>query len=697
MICGMKATSNDFVWMNGSGNQLSYRNGTNNTASRANSLFTTLADYAIVYDFSAQQITMYKDGAVLTAAVSFTSSADLDIDTIMGGYTQAANRYALVGDLHYLYIWDNRALDATEVGEIHTDPYAFLIAPPGLTLTAPVRVWQRSGSGIAISLAGSYGDAAGDNVQARVLLEADDSVVVDWTTVDSSLSANAWSGTITTPMGGPYYVEVRLRNSGGTVIATADDLTNTIIVGDVFVAIGQSNTDGRLTNNQTYTGTAPCWLFRDSGTLDTTLNDPWSDGATGGSWGPILATLLDAHLGGTVPLCFVVYAVGGTGLVTPANWSGATFTAAAAMITGLGLNGFKAVLWLQGESDAINAVSKSAYQSAEVTLANAVNAWAGSPVLISSLLGEQAITAANLDAINAAKIANWDAGETEPGAVFVDLNLTDNLHLKTDADGATYAGRLLQAIKEQCYSTGTARGPVLDFAVSSGSTLTLTFDKDLNASDTTYTTTLFTVSHSGTARTVNAAARSGSRDVVLTLSGALDGSSPTVTFASGQTAVGATMPRSPTVALPVTVNTISEVTLPAEPFFAVAVTIPSVNVTFPISTDRRIVGTAENITWTSDGFSGTVDILISTNNGSSFSSLAAGQTNDGTYSWTPTSGQIGSQVIIRVRSTDDTDVYDDSAAFIVATTEATGGGTNTALWFRLQELAIADGLELLRP
>lgn len=124
-------------------------------------------------------------------------------------------------------------------------------------------------------------------------------------------------------------------------------------------------------------------------------------------------------------------------------------------------------------------------------------------------------------------------------------------------------------------------------------------------------------------------------------------------------------------------------------------TVASIEVTSPVSTDRRIVGLAEAITWNATNVDGTVDILISIDNGETFATLAAGQTNDGTYQWTPTDEQIGTQVIIRIRSTEDTDVYDDSAAFRVATTAPSGGGTNTDLWYRLRAIAIDNGMELI--
>ena len=76
--------------------------------------------------------------------------------------------------------------------------------------------------------------------------------------------------------------------------------------------------------------------------------------------------------------------------------------------------------------------------------------------------------------------------------------------------------------------------------------------------------------------------------------------------------------------------------------------------------------------------------------------IVAGTANDGSYSWTPEAEQLGTGKTIRVRDAANNSYFGEDTT-VVATTQATGGGTNTALWFRLQELAIADGLELSRP
>lgn len=108
------------------------------------------------------------------------------------------------------------------------------------------RVYQRAhGTTSAdVALAGTYAGAAG-TVQARVLLASDNSEVVTWTTIDASLSGGTWSGSISTPQGGPYYVQVRTSGEPSVTVTGA----NQFLVGIVLVGYGQSNWLGHVTES----------------------------------------------------------------------------------------------------------------------------------------------------------------------------------------------------------------------------------------------------------------------------------------------------------------------------------------------------------------------------------------------------------------------------------------------------------------
>jgi hypothetical protein len=111
-----------------------------------------------------------------------------------------------------------------------------------LTEVADGRVFQRvkdTTSG-PVSISGTYTGDAPVSVEARVLLDADDSEVVGWTVVDAAPAGGTWSGSISTPQGGAYYVAVRCSDQTGV----GDTGTTTFFVGMWLVLYGQSNMGG---------------------------------------------------------------------------------------------------------------------------------------------------------------------------------------------------------------------------------------------------------------------------------------------------------------------------------------------------------------------------------------------------------------------------------------------------------------------
>ena len=443
-------------------------------------------------------------------------------------------------------------------------------------VSSSTRIVQRSGASASVSVSGNYSGTP-TAIQVRAVTLASGAIATDYTTVDESLSGGTWSGTLSVPNGGPYYLQARSITDSQLGVSLP---SSTIIVGDIFAAIGQSNTSGVGTNNQTYGGTAPAWLVRQtSTTIDETLNDPWA--INDGSWGPLLATLIDAHLGGTVPIAFVTNATSATGLGPgDPDWlppSGTEWSYFDTQLSSQGDPDLKAVLWLQGERDAALGTTAADYESAEKTLATAVNALNGTPELLSALIGYNTTWAANLDAIREAKIANWDDGTTLPSANPIDLDLSDEsgdgLHFKTDTELAILAGRIWLALEDAVYSGTNGRGPRLSSATYSASTITLTFDRDLDTGDTAYASSAFAFDEDdGTARTISSVTRTGTRTVDVVLSGAIDGTAPKISFGTANTAAGVTIPKTSAISLPTTINGISAVALPAEPFFAEAIT-----------------------------------------------------------------------------------------------------------------------------
>jgi hypothetical protein len=88
-------------------------------------------------------------------------------------------------------------------------------------------------------------------------------------------------------------------------------------------------------------------------------------------------------------------------------------------------------------------------------------------------------------------------------------------------------------------------------------------------------------------------------------------------------------------------------------------------ITAPISTDRLLVGEAFGVAATLINTTN-VDVLVSTNNGSTFTVVATNQTLP--YSYTPTQSHVSATAVIRVRDNVVTSAFDDSDAFKITTT-----------------------------
>ena len=89
---------------------------------------------------------------------------------------------------------------------------------------------------------------------------------------------------------------------------------------------------------------------------------------------------------------------------------------------------------------------------------------------------------------------------------------------------------------------------------------------------------------------------------------------------------------------------------------------PSITVTSPNGGENWLVGSNQDITWTSQNVTGTLFIDYSKDNFvSDIHSITSGETNDGTYTWKIPS-DVSNTVKVRVSMTDDTSIYDKSNA-----------------------------------
>lgn len=266
--------------------------------------------------------------------------------------------------------------------------------------------------------------------------------------VDNGLT---FTGTLPGVTDGQGTLEIRCTDHVGEY-----DYTSYVGVGDVYIIAGQSNAVGYAYNNQTYShATLKAGLFgndyvskelfdpTDSATnqVDAVSNDGVN--ALGSIW-PLVATSFMADQ--SVPVMFVPCALGGSVIL---SWQpGADHEDRATLYGSMvyrarqQLNGVKAVLWWQGETDAAIGTTQVNYSNWLVSLANAINADLGVQLVACKLQDiDGYATQPNQDAINAAIGANWGVGNVLQGPDLTDMLSDDVAHLRTDAKLAEAASR----------------------------------------------------------------------------------------------------------------------------------------------------------------------------------------------------------------------------------------------------------------
>lgn len=264
------------------------------------------------------------------------------------------------------------------VGAMAADPAARpgMNAGPGgpatLALTAPqdYQVVQRVSATVGtLAVAGALSGSEAGEATIEVRITAGDRTV-GWQPLGSGIAAPHFDGRMEAPAGGWHRLEVRAVGRDGRIIAESQ--VGHVGVGEVFVVAGQSNSANHGEEKQT-TQTGRVAAF--DGSRWQLARDP-QPGASGsrGSFMPPLGDLLVERFG--VPVGFVPCGVGATsvrewlpqGATFPnpptlerrvarrpdGRWEskGEAYATLIARMKSLGPQGFRAVLWHQGESDA---------------------------------------------------------------------------------------------------------------------------------------------------------------------------------------------------------------------------------------------------------------------------------------------------------------------------------------------------------
>ncbi|NBR83947.1 MAG: hypothetical protein EBS84_08945 [Proteobacteria bacterium] len=238
-----------------------------------------------------------------------------------------------------------------------------------LSLSSPVdfqviqRTTQAKGT---ITLAGQMTKRTDAILEARI---SADSKPGEWRKLAAAFTDNAFAAQLETAVGGWYRLEVRVVADGQTVGQVAVEHVG---VGEVFVVAGQSNSANHGSEKQT-TKTGRVASF--DGKVWRLSNDP-QPGASGGG-GSFLPPLGDALAQRfNVPIGFAACGIGATSVrewlpkgarfpnpptiesrvqrLPGGEWEskGQAFDLFTTRTKALGLRGFRAVLWHQGESDA---------------------------------------------------------------------------------------------------------------------------------------------------------------------------------------------------------------------------------------------------------------------------------------------------------------------------------------------------------
>lgn len=283
-----------------------------------------------------------------------------------------------------------------------------------------------------------------------------------WADLDTDVTSGLLSGTLASQAQGQGNLEVRFKNKPNTVHTTAY-----VGFGDVFVVAGQSNSVGQGTSNQTYShATLKAGTFTKAGVwaeaadpIETVggaarygIQDSTGGGYGGSVW---IKMLTDALAGAGRPIGLVPCGFNGSVI---ADWArneadhDDTTTLYGAMVKqATDAGGVKAVLWWQGESDAIAATAKATYKTALQALGDKVFEDLGVPLIACRFLDCSGINAANQTAICDGISECWGANHILAGPDLHDIVSDDTAHATSNTNLATCASRWWTAIATALY------------------------------------------------------------------------------------------------------------------------------------------------------------------------------------------------------------------------------------------------------
>ncbi len=418
-----------------------------------------------------------------------------------------------------------------------------------ITMTSPVayQTFQRDSDGEAdIAISGTY---AGTTVPTTIQARFDGGT---WTVIDASPSGGTFSGTLSGQTG-QGTLEVRFTNATSVTHSAAN-----VGIGDVFLIAGQSNAEGHGDNNQSYSASDTCTMYRASAWSE--LADPTGPRTFGSAYPP-LATLLAADQ--SVPIAIINMAVASTAIDVWDGAGAAQYDNAVAAVTAAGCNGIKAVLWCQGERDANIGTSEADYRTGMIAMISGFNTdLTGSPPVVVSMTPNNAY--AGLDMVRKVQQEMFDRPDCLAGPVLHDIDLTggDSLHIESDADLDKFSDRYFVALSGLYGGSGDVRTRATSANQTGSAEITVNCNRTVTGAS--LSATPWHITDETGDNNVTAAAVSGNT-VVLTLARTLDGAA-TLDFVELNDAEGVNVP----------VGTIEAISVPLEPIYSMAITDPSV-------------------------------------------------------------------------------------------------------------------------
>lgn len=411
--------------------------------------------------------------------------------------------------------------------------------------------------GAAVAFTGTY-TGSPTALQYRVLDASDDSEIVTWATFDASPSGGTFTLSFTPPTTtAAMYVEVRFSNDAGVIDAQSIDWR----YGIRAIIYGQS-----LANNLWTQGsiTPPSgYVFYDG----TTFSAP----TQGSGLNAMAQKLIDMY---GCSVCLSETAEGGTQMVFEPNsnsnhWASATSTLFSDTVTRVsGMTNseqtLEFALFIQGNRDALNDIPENDYLRINHPgglgdlLRNTRDNWTradGStlPVVLGLLGKNTADTDAPYQAIRNAHMHMARADDNVFGLPIFHHGTDDGQHPNNAGDTAMGEDTAV-IVAFMNGDTSTNCPDIVSADINAGATeITLEFDTDLLASDTTYSTEGIRVEDAGSPVTVSSFVRETARKAKITVSSAIantDQITVYLGYGCGTSGGALTYPRSADITLP---------------------------------------------------------------------------------------------------------------------------------------------------